>query len=309
MSFFLDLANNKTSVLVQSQVPEFIRNNYPLFVQFIEAYYEYLEQNGKLVNVAKNIPNYLDVDYVVENDVTDFIEIFREMYLTNIPTNILADKAKLLKHIKTFYSSRGTTKSFKFLFRALFNEDVSTFNTGDQILRASDGKWYQPQTIRITTSNAASLWVNTQIFGQLSYASAVVETSVINNLSGVSYLELTLSNVTKTFLPSETIYANTSTDQFLIGSVLGIVPGITVVTPGAKYNVGDPALVVGGGGANATAEVSMVSDGSITDFSVLFGGSGFSPSYVSGGNPYQPTWNIATTSNVRSSSKRYYCCG
>ena len=33
----------KTSLLVNRQVPEFIREEYPLFITFLEAYYEYLE--------------------------------------------------------------------------------------------------------------------------------------------------------------------------------------------------------------------------------------------------------------------------
>lgn len=307
-----DLANNRTSVLVQSQVPEFVRNNYPTFIAFVEAYYEYLEQTGKLTNALKNIPNYLDVDYVVENNLTDFIEAFREMYLTTIPTSVLADKALLIKHIKEFYSSRGTTKSYKFLFRILFNEDVDTFDTGSQILRASAGKWYQPVILRIIPFNPniinigggtpldlfilgkntlgtqalepiapVSAWVSTQIFGQTSFASAIVESATITTLPNLSYYELTLSNLTKEFLPSEIVLANNN-GETLYGMVLGIVPGITVENPGSKYNVGDPVIITGGGGQNAAAIVSSVSPGSIVDLSVPFGGSGYQifPSWV-----------------------------
>ena len=33
----------RTSILVNRQVPEFIREEYPVFITFLEAYYEYLE--------------------------------------------------------------------------------------------------------------------------------------------------------------------------------------------------------------------------------------------------------------------------
>jgi hypothetical protein len=32
-----------TSILVNSQVPEFVREEHPLFITFLEAYYEFLE--------------------------------------------------------------------------------------------------------------------------------------------------------------------------------------------------------------------------------------------------------------------------
>lgn len=300
---YKDFSNNKISVVVQDQLPEFVRNNYATFVAFMEAYYEYLEQNGKLTNTLKNIPNFLDVDYVVENNLTDFIELFREMYLSSIPTTVLADKAKLLKHIKTFYSSRGTTKSFKFLFRVLYNQDVATFNTGSQILKASDGKWYQPSILRIIPFNPTNVvvgiplsefilgtsemgatvigsippisdWVGKEIIGESSFATAVVESATISTIPNLTYFELTISNATKGFLPSEVVTANTGIET-LFGTILGIVPGITVTNSGSKYNVGDLAIITGGGGSNAAAIISSVSSGQLVDLSVTYGGSGY----------------------------------
>ena len=45
------MSDFKTSLLVNRQVPEFIREEYPLFIAFLEAYYEYLEtQQGSQKN-------------------------------------------------------------------------------------------------------------------------------------------------------------------------------------------------------------------------------------------------------------------
>ena len=315
MSIFPDLTDNITSALVQDQLPEFVKNNYTIFTAFLESYYEYLEQSGKLTNTAKNIPNFLDIDYVVENNLTDFITLFQNTYLNNIPNNILADKAKLLKHIKTYYSSKGTAKSFSFLFRAMFNEPVEIFNTGQHILRASDGKWYQPIVIRILPLSFSTIdidsndlgifdlgldilgtssplapptpldWVSTQIFGQTSYASAIVESAQITNVPGLNYYELTLSNITKEFLPSERIYANTATGQ-IFGTVLGTITGIDIVNPGSSYNVGDPVLITGGGGANATGVVGSVTAGNLIDLGIAKSGSGYQ---------LFPNWVISVT--------------
>ena len=56
--------NQKTSLLVPSQLPEFIRDNpdYNNFVLFLQAYYEWLEQNNNITDRTKNLLNYKDVD-------------------------------------------------------------------------------------------------------------------------------------------------------------------------------------------------------------------------------------------------------
>ena len=57
----------RTSVLINRQLPEFVRNEYPLFQSFLEAYYEFLEQKqgtqkNDLTNAAKALRNVSDVD-------------------------------------------------------------------------------------------------------------------------------------------------------------------------------------------------------------------------------------------------------
>jgi len=38
------MSDYKTSLLVNKQVPEYVREEYPVFISFLEAYYEFLEQ-------------------------------------------------------------------------------------------------------------------------------------------------------------------------------------------------------------------------------------------------------------------------
>ncbi len=57
----------KTSILVNGQVPEYVRDEYPKFVAFLQAYYEFLEQKqgseiNDLATVAKNLRTIKDVD-------------------------------------------------------------------------------------------------------------------------------------------------------------------------------------------------------------------------------------------------------
>jgi hypothetical protein len=56
------MSDNKVSLLINRQVPEFVRDEYPLFITFLEAYYEYLEtkqgtQSNDLTYKSKNLKN------------------------------------------------------------------------------------------------------------------------------------------------------------------------------------------------------------------------------------------------------------
>ena len=65
------MTNNKTSLVVSKQLPGFIQDDYPLFVRFLEAYYEFLEnlQTGEqndLITQSKNIRYIKDVDLSID---------------------------------------------------------------------------------------------------------------------------------------------------------------------------------------------------------------------------------------------------
>ena len=45
----------KTSILVNRQVPEFVRDEYPTFVAFLEAYYQFLEGTANTGKTANNL--------------------------------------------------------------------------------------------------------------------------------------------------------------------------------------------------------------------------------------------------------------
>ena len=144
--------DQKNSILVNRQVPEYIRDEYPVFVSFLEAYYEYLEtkqgsQINDLLNVAKDIRRISDVD----DSIDQFEDSFFNTFATLLPKDVAVDKAFLIKHVLPLYLAKGNEKSFKLLFRMLFADDVEIKLPKNDILRASDGKWTVDNTLRIET--------------------------------------------------------------------------------------------------------------------------------------------------------------
>lgn len=128
---------NKLSTLVQQQFPDYIKADYPTFVAFVKSYFEFMEQESGAIHLSKMLRDYMDID----NTLDDFETYFLSQYLRNFPEEILADKTLLIKKIKDFYNTKGSEKSFEFLFRILYNEDVSLYYPKQDILIASGGNW------------------------------------------------------------------------------------------------------------------------------------------------------------------------
>ena len=58
---------NKVSFLIESQLPDFINEEYELFSKFIQKYYEQLEIQGQPLDIINNIQTYADIDYYEKN--------------------------------------------------------------------------------------------------------------------------------------------------------------------------------------------------------------------------------------------------
>ena len=143
-------ANLKTSLLVEGQVPEFVREQHPLFITFLEAYYEFLEQqqstqNNDLTTKAKALRYVSDVD----ESIAEFEESFINNFASLIPQEAISDKAFLVKNVLPLYLARGNIKSYEFLFRLLYGQEVELTFPKNNILRASAGNWVQENVLRV----------------------------------------------------------------------------------------------------------------------------------------------------------------
>jgi len=278
------ISNNKISNLVASQVPFFVRNDHENFIAFVEAYYEFLEQETGVVNVSKNLLDQSDVD------LTDiFVEKFYDNFLPFIPKNTIVDKTLILKHIKDFYRSRGTEKSIRFLMRILFDEDVEFYYPQRDVLKVSDGKWYREKSIKITNIKVDGVannqlgietkFISRKITGDTSNAYAIIERSS-SYYEGPSIVrELKLSNQYRDFAYGEGItstFTEGDTEKTITANLFsGGINTIEIINGGTRYNVGQYVIVESDSGSNANIIVSSVSSGNLTSIAALNGGAGF----------------------------------
>lgn len=165
-------------------------------------------------NALRNALQYQDIDTTIEL----FAEYIRKEYALEIPRYALADKSLLYKNILDFYQSRGSEKSFQFLFRIFFNEDISFFYPSETLLKPSDGKWIVDKSIKVTFLVGNPFDLKSQVItGETSGATALVEDVVLHNESGVMVYEvfLNIQSIQGTFtietISSGTIRANVVT--------------------------------------------------------------------------------------------------
>ena len=146
------MTDKLTSLLVNHQVPEFVREEYPLFINFLEAYYEYLEQKqgtqlNDLTTKSKDLRYISDVD----SSIDDFETNFFNTYASLVPRDVAVDKSSLIKNVLPLYLSTGSEASFKLLYRFMFGQELQVIYPKNNVLRASDGKWEIENTLKVSS--------------------------------------------------------------------------------------------------------------------------------------------------------------
>jgi hypothetical protein len=279
------MSDNKTSILIPEQLPEFIRGSedYSNFILFLKSYYEWMEQNRGVIYDSKNILKYSDVD----TTLTDFLEYFRNEFMSFFPKDALVDERRLIKIAKELYRSKGIPNSFKFLFRVLYNSDVNIFNTKDYILKASDGKWISTRSLKLATSDKK--WKQCsgyKIFGEESKAYATIQNVVEDNFN----IKIILSNILRNFESGEFVrVVDVHGENFSIDGVnprariVGLLSGVKIIRGGSSYDIGDPVVFYGGLDPDveepigANGFISSVTSASIKGTTALYAGHGYRP--------------------------------
>ena len=64
---------------IDSQLPDFVRADHPMFKSFLEAYYEFMEQDPNATYGSAKLMDYADIDDTLES----FVSNFKDMYLKN----------------------------------------------------------------------------------------------------------------------------------------------------------------------------------------------------------------------------------
>ena len=271
--------NNRVSLqsLVARQLPEFVREDYPTFVAFVEAYYEYMQSQEVDLTQIRDIDTTLD----------SFIQYFKKELAVNLPV-VVEDERLLLQHIKDQYLAKGSEGSFKLLFRMLFGKNVQLMYPGHSMLIASDGRWNQEISIFVKVEYGdPNIAVGKLIDIQSGDRILRVLVDRKENLVGeVDRIIALGGNIYEMYLDKRFFGSISPGDRIKYldkfqAQILPATTYISVTQPGRNFRVGQVFNLQSGGGTGALMKVTRVTpQGGIVSAEIIKFGIGYTADFA-----------------------------
>ena len=253
----MTISRRTLSSLVASQLPEFVREDNQTFVAFIEAYYEYLQNT-----TGNDLKTLGDLDTTLDS----FIKYFKKEVAVNFPQPVVNERF-LLQHMKDHYLAKGSEASFKFLFRVLFDKDVTLEYPSRQMLRASDGRWNQDVSIfaRVNAGDPDT------IIGRV--VDVVTPNRTIRlQIDRRQYVEVEIDRIVEIadgiyeFFIDRKFFGDISPgdriryEDTFDATILSTTSKVTVQQKGKRFRLGDLYEIKNGAGAGSILKVSGIND-------------------------------------------------
>jgi hypothetical protein len=268
----------KISSLISDQFPAFYQEEGENFIQFVKAYYEWMEEQGPIFK-SRSLLEYADIDEVSD----EYIDHFLAKYMYGVPKKLLMDKALLEKHILDVYRSKGSVEGLKLLFRLLYDLEVKLFVPQEDMLRASDGSWQRKQYIEIEERDINYLYNKKYITGSTSGATAFVTSSVQvytgNQVAHLLYIiDLIPGPTGSSFVLGEYLVCD-GVDINQASQIKGSASGASVTLSSENHTAGDVLEANSTSGEGIIFNVSTIKDKALTEgyitFKIKNGGYGY----------------------------------
>jgi hypothetical protein len=281
-----------SSLGIKYTLPEFIREDYPDFVTFLEKYYEFMDQTNKPGHLLLN-KRYYDIDDLNDAELNKKALEFAK----DFPQVLAIEKKKLFKNIKSLYESKGSERSIKAFFRLVYDEEIEISYPTQFILRASDGIWQQDNSVKVLLgyedhrpTDLYAKAIDIVYYETVRYffdengdrradtepkriSTAVVRANKIAYTTPSKYeLFLELPRYV-TSIPGPG--AGAAATLTIVG---GVITAVTLTSGGSGYLAAPDVIITSTGSGVGADIIAIVENGSVTEFIINNGGS----SYVSG---------------------------
>ena len=280
-----------SSLGIKYTLPEFIREDYPDFVTFLEKYYEFMDQTNSPGNLLLN-KRYYDIDDLNDAELNKKALEFAK----DFPQVLAIEKKKLYKNIKSLYESKGSERSIKAFFRLVYGEEIEVSYPTQFILRASDGIWKQDNSVKVLLgyedhkpTDLYAKAVDIVYYETTGYSGTIPDRRADTVAKRISTAVVRANKIAYT-TPSKyelflelprsvsSIPGPGSGAAATLTIVSGVITAVTLTSGGSGY-LAAPEVIITSTGSGINADiVAIVEDGSVTEFIINNGGS----SYVSG---------------------------
>ena len=238
----------------------------------IKAYYRWADLPGNFQGDTKRLLEYLDSD----TTSAEMFKLIKETFLRMFPDDTKSSLRNLMKFAKDFYSKRGTEESYRFLFRAIFNESIDIDYPANYLFASSDGVWVKRTIMRVFYTENLNSILGRRIYGDTTNASALVKEFSIS-AEGVDLVaDLVISDTVGTFEIDETLQ-NRDPGEKVISRVVGSAGAYTINNPGKGYAEGRVIpLSSDGDGSGFSARIGATNDlGEILTIDIIATGSSY----------------------------------
>jgi len=195
--------DKNVQIFIDTQFPEYFREEAGTLVTFVKYYYEWLASEGQAVGEGRDLIHYRDS----ATTAADFLTFLHDEFLENLPRDIAADERLVMRHILDFYRAKGSERAFRLLFRILYGEEIEFYYPGDDILRASDGRWTVERRLVVNVAVDDPM-TYPQIVGGTSGATAIIDRIDTQTTIGGDVTSMYVSSVYGTFVKGESILEN-----------------------------------------------------------------------------------------------------
>lgn len=227
----------RISSIVSKHVPEFLKNQNPLFVLFLKYYYQYLEQDFQAQEIIQNISSYNDIDRTIPS----FVYYFIQNYGKNIPASALIDNKFLLKRLNDLYESKGSVLSFQTLFRILYDEQITVEFPYENVLRPSDGEYVSRFCVGVETlagspNNISNRYL-TYTYNGAKFNTPIIGTKSLPN--GITEIEIKGDQRATNYIPGSNVYVyDKNLNELFVGNVLPTIVDYSILVEGSNFKKG-----------------------------------------------------------------------
>lgn len=240
---------NPISPIILNKTPEFLKTEYRQFYKFLCDYFQFLENERNPLEILESFYEKTDLF----ND-SGFFEMGIAELGFDIERSLSIPKTHLIVHLRDFYLNRGNVRSFKILFKLLFNENVEIDYPRKRLFLLSRATFSDRKFVYLTTNSFGTKQYfsvlqssanDLSLSGLLSRATCNVEQISIEHSNNRSYIKVEIDDPTKAFTEKEAVrLTNHFTGVSIVETIVPLI-GVDVVSRGRGYRPGDPITISG----------------------------------------------------------------
>lgn len=278
------LNRNALSTLVPGQLPEFVRSEYQTFIQFIQAYYDFMDASGVTID--------MDTVRDIDESLDSFISHIKAEVAPKIPLDIANDRFHTSR-LRDLYDAKGSASSYKLLFRLLYGKETDITYPSQQMLIPSDGRWTQPYSIFVKFSKndgpipdlvGQLITLNNQGLIIQTFVERV-EPTIIYDVSGnlvvdpATYQLFISKNYFGTITTGATMSVSIGSAHYA-GVAVPCSTKITVISGGQGFKIGEIYSITTATGVGALLKINDVdSNGAITNGELIGAGINYATTF------------------------------